>query len=91
MEISPPFSPPLCFITEEKEKNKSWKVVLTSYHLIIPTFQLTTTDTSIESKNKFDISGDQITISHPDWDFRATATIRDDYAEEIQSVILDTI
>lgn len=39
-----------------------------------------------ESKNAFTISGDQITISHPDWDFRATATIRDDYAEELQSV-----
>lgn len=39
-----------------------------------------------ESKNTFTISGDQITIAHPDWDFRATATIRDDYAEEIQSV-----
>ena len=52
MEIYPPFSPPLWFIAEEKEKNKSWKVILTSYHLIIPTFQLTTPDTSIESKNK---------------------------------------
>ena len=39
-----------------------------------------------ESKNTFTISGDHVTISHPDWDFRATATIRYDYAEELQSV-----
>lgn len=39
-----------------------------------------------QSKNTFTISGDMITISHPDWDFIATATIQDDYAEEFQSV-----
>ena len=39
-----------------------------------------------QSKNNFTISGDMITIAHPDWDFIATATIRDDYAEEFQSV-----
>lgn len=38
------------------------------------------------SKNTFTISGNHITISHPDWDFIATATIRGDYAEEFQSV-----
>lgn len=39
-----------------------------------------------QSKNTFTISGDMITISHPDWDFIATATIQDDYAEKFQSV-----
>lgn len=39
------------------------------------------------SKNKFEIHGDRISISHPDWDFIASASIRDDYAEELQSVI----
>ena len=39
-----------------------------------------------QSKNTFTISGDLITISHTDWDFIATATVRDDYAEEFQSV-----
>ena len=39
-----------------------------------------------KSKNAFTINGDLVTIYHPDWDFIATATIRDDYAEEIQSV-----
>lgn len=39
-----------------------------------------------KSRNTFTINGDLVTISHPDWDFRATATIRDDYAEELQSV-----
>ena len=38
------------------------------------------------SKNKFEIYGDKILISHPNWDFIASATIRDDYAEELQSV-----
>ena len=38
------------------------------------------------SKNKFEIHGDRISISHPDWDFIASASIRDDYAEELQSV-----
>ena len=37
------------------------------------------------SKNKFEIYGDKILISHPNWDFIASATIRDDYAEELQS------
>ena len=39
-----------------------------------------------QSKNTFSINGDRISISHPDWDFIATASIRDDYAEELQSV-----
>ena len=39
-----------------------------------------------ESRNTFTINGDHVTISHPDWDFIATATLRDDYAEEFQSV-----
>lgn len=38
------------------------------------------------SKNEFEIHGDRISISHPDWDFIASASIRDDYAEELQSV-----
>lgn len=38
------------------------------------------------SKNTFSLNGDVISISHPDWDFIAHATIRDDYLEEIQSV-----
>ena len=38
------------------------------------------------SKNTFDIKGDRATISHPDWDFVAIASIKDDYAEELQSV-----
>ncbi|MCR4719077.1 MAG: HNH endonuclease [Firmicutes bacterium] len=41
---------------------------------------------SKKSKNIFTIEGDGITISHPEWDFVAFATIRDDYLEEIQSV-----
>lgn len=39
-----------------------------------------------KSKNKFDVDGDEVSISQENWDFRATASIRDDYAEEIQSV-----
>ena len=38
------------------------------------------------SKNKFEIHGDRISISHPDWDSIASASIRGDYAEELQSV-----
>lgn len=38
------------------------------------------------SKNNFSINEDVVTISHPDWDFVATASIRDDYAEEFKSV-----
>lgn len=38
------------------------------------------------SKNIFKIDGDTITISHPDGDFTATASLREDYKEEIQSV-----
>ena len=38
------------------------------------------------SKNKFEIHGDRISISHLDWDFIASASIKDDYAEELQSV-----
>ena len=39
------------------------------------------------SKNKFEIYGDKILISHPNWDFIASATIRDDYAEELQTSV----
>ena len=38
------------------------------------------------SKNKFEIKGDIITINHPNWNFLAHATVRDDYIDEIQSV-----
>lgn len=38
------------------------------------------------SKNKFEIHGNRISISHPDWDFIASASIKDDYVEELQSV-----
>lgn len=38
------------------------------------------------SKNKFEIHGDRISISHLDWDFIASASIKDDYVEELQSV-----
>lgn len=38
------------------------------------------------SKNTFNISGDIVTISNPNWNFVATASIRDDYAKELQSV-----
>lgn len=38
------------------------------------------------SKNTFDICGDVIYISRPEWDFVVHATIRDDYVYEIQSV-----
>lgn len=39
-----------------------------------------------KSKNSFDISGDTIYIHHPEWDFVALASIREDYSEEFQSV-----
>lgn len=39
-----------------------------------------------QSRNKFSINDNIVTITHPDWDFCATATIRDDYAEEFQAV-----
>mgnify|MGYP003430496575 CR=1 FL=1 len=38
------------------------------------------------SKNTFNINGNVVTISHPNWDFIATASIREDYAEEFLSV-----
>lgn len=38
------------------------------------------------SKNTFEINGDRVTISHPNWDFWAFASIKDEYAEEMQSV-----
>lgn len=38
------------------------------------------------SKNIFSIDGDIISISHPDWDFVAHASVQDNYKEEIQSV-----
>lgn len=37
-------------------------------------------------RNSFDRVGDTVSISHPDWDFVATASIRDDYAEEFESI-----
>ncbi len=43
-------------------------------------------DNEIMSKNKFEINGDKVLITHPDWDFTASATIRDDYIEELISV-----
>lgn len=38
------------------------------------------------SKNRFVVSDDVIFISHPDWNFTAAATIREDYIDEIKSV-----
>lgn len=38
------------------------------------------------SKNTFNIIGDKISITRPEWDFVAYATVRDDYIEEIQEV-----
>lgn len=38
------------------------------------------------SKNTFEISGGRVIIGHPDWDFIAVASIKDEYADEIQSV-----
>lgn len=38
------------------------------------------------SKNTFDVSGKTVSISHPDWDFMASASIREDYEEELQNV-----
>ena len=38
------------------------------------------------SRNKFEIYGDRISISHSDWDFVASASVKEDYAEELQSV-----
>lgn len=38
------------------------------------------------SKNSFDINGNVISITRPEWDFIAHASIREDYADEIQSV-----
>jgi len=38
------------------------------------------------SKNTFSVSGDTISITRPEWDFLAFATVREDYLEEIQSV-----
>lgn len=38
------------------------------------------------SKNTFEVQGDTIYIKHPEWDFIATATVREDYLDEIQSV-----
>ena len=37
------------------------------------------------SKNTFSISGDKIYITRPEWNYMAYATLRDDYAEEIQN------
>ncbi len=37
-------------------------------------------------KNRFDRNDDIVLISHPEWGFVASASIRDDYAEELQSV-----
>ena len=38
------------------------------------------------SKNKFDVRGDRVYITHEKWDFIATASLKDEYAEEIMSV-----
>ena len=38
------------------------------------------------SKNKFSITGDKIYITRPEWSFVATATIKEDYLEEIKNV-----
>ena len=38
------------------------------------------------SKNTFEIVGERVTISHPDWDFLAFASVKDEYADELQSV-----
>lgn len=38
------------------------------------------------SKNKFSVTGDSLTIANEDWDKLASATIRDDYADELMSV-----
>jgi len=38
------------------------------------------------SKNKFEIHGDRVMLTHPDWNFIASATIRDDYIDELMSV-----
>lgn len=37
-------------------------------------------------KNKFSVTGDSLTIANEDWDKLASATIRDDYADELMSV-----
>lgn len=39
-----------------------------------------------KSKNSFNIEGDIIYITRPEWNFIAKATVRDDYVEEIESV-----
>lgn len=39
-----------------------------------------------KSNNKFEINGDRVYITHPDWKFVAVASIRDDYKEELMSV-----
>ena len=38
------------------------------------------------SRNKFEIYGDRISISHSDWGFVASASVKEEYAEELQSV-----
>lgn len=38
------------------------------------------------SKNKFEIEENKVIISHPNWNFLAFVSIKDDYADEIQSV-----
>lgn len=38
------------------------------------------------SKNTFNITGDTISITRPEWDFVAYATVREDYLKEIQEV-----
>lgn len=38
------------------------------------------------SKNTFEIDGDTISITRPKWGFKAYATIKEDYLDEIQSV-----
>lgn len=38
-----------------------------------------------QSKNKFEVYGDKVSIMHPDWDFVASASIRDDYKDEFMT------
>ena len=38
------------------------------------------------SKNKFDVRGDRVYITHEKWNFVATASLKDEYVEELMSV-----
>ena len=37
-------------------------------------------------RNIFHIYGDRVSIGHPDWNFVASASIKDEYADELQRV-----